>query len=33
MLKLKKWGVNAALIGEALMSSDNIKQKIRELSL
>lgn len=31
MLKLKKWKVNAALIGEALMTSDDIGKKMKEL--
>ena len=31
MKKLKEWGVDAALIGEALMSSPDIAAKIREL--
>jgi indole-3-glycerol phosphate synthase len=31
MNKLKEWGVNAALIGEALMSTPDIATKIREL--
>jgi indole-3-glycerol phosphate synthase len=31
MEKLKEWGVNAALIGEALMSSPDIAAKMREL--
>jgi indole-3-glycerol phosphate synthase len=28
---LQKWGVNAALVGESLLSSDNIAHKMREL--
>jgi indole-3-glycerol phosphate synthase len=31
MERLKEWGVNAALIGEALMSSPDIAAKMREL--
>jgi indole-3-glycerol phosphate synthase len=31
MENLKSWGVNAALIGESLMASDDIAGKIREL--
>ena len=31
MEKLRGWGVNAALIGEALMSSPDIAAKMREL--
>ncbi len=31
MEKLRKWGVNAALIGEALMSAPDIAVKMREL--
>ncbi len=31
MLKLQKWGVNAALVGETLDSSPNIASKMREL--
>jgi indole-3-glycerol phosphate synthase len=33
MMKLKKWKVDAALIGEALMSSNDIGAKIKELSV
>jgi indole-3-glycerol phosphate synthase len=33
MLKLKKWKVNAALIGEALMTSDDIGKKMKELKV
>jgi indole-3-glycerol phosphate synthase len=31
--KLKEWGVNAALVGEALVTSDDIQAKMRELLL
>ena len=31
MEKLREWGVNAALIGEALMSAPDIATKIKEL--
>jgi indole-3-glycerol phosphate synthase len=31
MDRLKSWGVNAALVGESLMSSDDIAGKIKEL--
>ena len=31
MEKLKQWGVDAALIGESLVSADNIAAKMREL--
>jgi len=31
MQKLEGWGVNAALVGEALMSADDIATKMREL--
>jgi indole-3-glycerol phosphate synthase len=31
MQKLKEWGVNAALIGEALMTAPDIAAKMREL--
>ncbi len=31
MEKLKKWGVDAALVGESLMSAPNIAAKMREL--
>ena len=31
MAKLRKWGVNAALIGEALMSAPDIAVKMKEL--
>ena len=33
MEKLKEWGVNAVLIGEALVTADNIQTKMRELIL
>jgi indole-3-glycerol phosphate synthase len=31
--KLKGWGVNAILVGEALVTTADIKAKIRELML
>jgi indole-3-glycerol phosphate synthase len=31
MEKLQEWGVNAALIGEALMTSSDITAKMKEL--
>jgi len=31
MDKLRKWGINAALVGEALMTAPNIAAKMREL--
>jgi indole-3-glycerol phosphate synthase len=31
MEKLRKWGVNAALIGESLIASSNIAAKMKEL--
>ena len=31
--KLKEWGVDAALVGEVLVTADDIGAKIRELSL
>ena len=31
MEKLKKWGVDAVLIGESLMSAPNIATKMKEL--
>ncbi|MFC2011071.1 indole-3-glycerol phosphate synthase TrpC [Chloroflexota bacterium] len=31
MVKLKQWGIDAVLIGESLMSSDNIAAKMKEL--
>jgi indole-3-glycerol phosphate synthase len=31
--KLKNWGVNAVLVGEALVTADNIPAKIKELTL
>ena len=31
MERLKQWGVDAALIGESLMSEDDIAAKMKEL--
>jgi indole-3-glycerol phosphate synthase len=31
MQKLKEWGINAALIGEALMTAPDIAVKMKEL--